>query len=63
MQYGVKQGDCLSPTLFNLYINDMVEDIKETCDGIQMNISKSIARYMLMILLLFQDPRKTYNVC
>ena len=36
MQYGVKQGDCLSPTLFNLYINDMVEDIKETCDGIQI---------------------------
>ena len=35
MQYRVKQDDCLSPTLFNLYINDMVEDIKETCDGVQ----------------------------
>ena len=36
MEYGVKQGDCLSPTLFNLYINDMVEYIMETCDGIQI---------------------------
>ena len=36
MQYRVKQGYCLSPTLFNLYINDMIENIKETCDSIQI---------------------------
>ena len=35
MQYVVKQGDCLSPT-FDLYSNDTVDDIKKTCDGIQI---------------------------
>ena len=33
-QYGVKSHS-LSPSLFDLYIDDMVEGIKESCDGIQ----------------------------
>ena len=63
MQYVVKQGDCLSPTLFDLYCNDMVDDIKKTCDGIQIEHFKVHCGYMLMILLLFHDLRKIYNVC
>ena len=29
---GVKQGDALSPTLFAMYINDLIKLIKETCE-------------------------------
>ena len=28
IEYGVRQGDTLSPTLFGLYINDLIEDVK-----------------------------------
>ena len=34
---GFKQGDTLSTTLFSLYINDLVKDIKETGLGIIIN--------------------------
>ncbi len=31
----VRQGDALSPTLFGLYINDLVKELKEESEGIQ----------------------------
>ena len=37
VESGVKQGDTLSTTLFSLYINDLVKDIKETGLGITIN--------------------------
>ena len=35
-EYGVKQGDCLSPNLFSLFINDMANEIKSKCNGVSL---------------------------
>ena len=39
---GVKQGDCLSPTLFGVYINDLANEIKSSGIGIKLE-SEDIA--------------------
>ena len=36
-KYGVKQGDCLSPTLFSLFINDLAKEIKALDKGVKAN--------------------------
>ena len=47
--YGVRQGDTLSPTLFNIFINDLIDDVNS------LNLGVSIGNRKLSILLYADD--------
>ena len=46
---GVKQGDCLSPTLFAIFINDLATEIKES------NIGEKLSEGQTINILLYAD--------
>ena len=54
---GVKQGDCLSPTLFAIFINDLAEEIKDSGIGLTLdpNTFMNILLYADDIVLLAED--------
>ena len=55
---GVKQGDNLSPTLFNLFINNLASQIKELHCGIKIGIEQvSILLYADDIVLLSDSDK------
>lgn len=35
---GEKQGDLLSPTLFTLYLNDLVQELKQAIDDVSLSV-------------------------
>ena len=47
---GVKQGDCLSPTLFSIYINDLAQEIKHSGIGISLEIEDFVGNVSEMIV-------------
>jgi hypothetical protein len=55
---GVRQGDPLSPTLFSIYINSLIEDIKKTGIGIPIeNIIIAILCYADDIILMAETEK------
>ena len=57
VESGVRQGDNLAPTLFTLYINDLIPVINELDVGVSIGDSKiSILLYADDIVLLYDSP-------
>ena len=52
---GVKQGDCLSPTLFAIFINDLATEIKESKLGIDLNVEGGLHMNYVLSILLYAD--------
>ena len=59
---GVKQGDNMSPNLFNVYINDLLENIDESCKPVTLqNMSMNCLMFADDILLLSETPEGLQN--
>ena len=55
---GVKQGDCLSPTLFSIYVNDLANEIKNSQIGVKLTIEGTNdldTNTFILNLLLYAD--------
>ena len=56
MNLGIKQGDCLSPILFNIFINDIHEIFDNTCDGVSVgNINLNHLLFADDLILISQS--------
>ena len=60
---GVKQGDGLSPTLFGIYVNDIITEISEMDVGIEIGDRKmSILAYADDIVVLGKSEEELQNI-
>ena len=60
---GVRQGECLSPILFAMYVNDIEREfITKGADGVDLGFIKCFCSYMLMILSFFPRELLAYNM-
>jgi len=68
---GVRQGDCLSPTLFSIYVNGIVHHLKAKCATMKINdIELNCLLYADDMVLIAEDEKslqcmlsEVYNWC